>query len=36
MEYAEMGTLVQLLATGQMLDINTEFNIIIGIARGYY
>lgn len=34
MEYAEMGTLVQVLTTGPPLDLNAEFNMIIGVARG--
>jgi len=34
MEYAEKGTLVQVLTNGSPLDLIAEFNLIIGIARG--
>jgi serine/threonine protein kinase len=34
MEYAEKGTLVQVLTQGPPLSLNTEFSLVIGIARG--
>jgi serine/threonine protein kinase len=34
MEYAELGTLAQVLRTGPPLGVNMEFSLIMGISRG--